>query len=324
MMKKWIAVCLAVLTAVLLFSACGKQEITLQVKDNGEEQSIAAFTGMTVEEALSQAQITLDEKDVVAPERTEKITKDTSGISIKRYAEVTVTVDGKDKTVELVGGTVADALKEAKVTIGKDDALNMEKTAYVKTGDRIVVAKAVQIRVTADGETKTYATTKKTVEKALAAIGVKLGDNDKVSPDKSTKIKDGMEITVVRVTTKEVTEEETIAFATKTEYSSSMNKGTSQVRQQGVNGKKSVTYTCTYEDGKLVSKVKKGETVTKNAVPKIVVYGTKVVVQATRPQQPTTSGKTVVSRERVDDCDGSGHGYYIITYSDGTVKYEDY
>lgn len=44
-----------------------------------------------------------------------------------------------------------------------------------------------------------------------------------------------------------------------------------------------------------------------------------LVMQGTKPK-----GKTVVSRERVDDCDGSGHGYYIITYSDGSVEYQDY
>ena len=31
-----------------------------------------------------------------------------------------------------------------------------------------------------------------------------------------------------------------------------------------------------------------------------------------------------VSRIAYDDCDGSGHGYYEITYSDGTVVYEEY
>lgn len=31
-----------------------------------------------------------------------------------------------------------------------------------------------------------------------------------------------------------------------------------------------------------------------------------------------------VSRQQYDDCDGSGHGYYEITYSDGSVSYENY
>lgn len=39
-----------------------------------------------------------------------------------------------------------------------------------------------------------------------------------------------------------------------------------------------------------------------------------------------TSGgeRTVVSTQDYPDCDGSGHGYTEITYSDGTVEYQDY
>lgn len=33
---------------------------------------------------------------------------------------------------------------------------------------------------------------------------------------------------------------------------------------------------------------------------------------------------TEIGREAFDDCDGSGHGYYEITYSDGSVSYEEY
>ena len=45
------------------------------------------------------------------------------------------------------------------------------------------------------------------------------------------------------------------------------------------------------------------------------------------PRTPASSqsgGKTEVSRQKVDDCDGSGHGYYVITYSDGSTAYEEY
>lgn len=34
--------------------------------------------------------------------------------------------------------------------------------------------------------------------------------------------------------------------------------------------------------------------------------------------------KTEVSRQAYDDCDGSGHAYYEITWSDGSVTYENY
>lgn len=36
------------------------------------------------------------------------------------------------------------------------------------------------------------------------------------------------------------------------------------------------------------------------------------------------SSKSEVRRQKFDDCDGSGHGYYEITYSDGSTSYQDY
>ena len=68
--------------------------------------------------------------------------------------------------------------------------------------------------------------------------------------------------------------------------------------------------------GKCTNSKVLSEKVLVQPVNKIVVYGTKTVT--------TTSGKKVVSKERVEDCDGSGHGYYVITWSDGSVTYEEF
>lgn len=37
-----------------------------------------------------------------------------------------------------------------------------------------------------------------------------------------------------------------------------------------------------------------------------------------------SSAKTEVKRQKFDDCDGSGHGYYLITYSDGSTGVIEY
>lgn len=46
--------------------------------------------------------------------------------------------------------------------------------------------------------------------------------------------------------------------------------------------------------------------------------------QASQSAGGTAGGKTEVSRQAYDDCDGSGHGYYEITYSDGSTAIEEY
>ena len=56
---------------------------------------------------------------------------------------------------------------------------------------------------------------------------------------------------------------------------------------------------------------KLSEKVLKEPVAEIVIKGTK-------------PARTVVSRQKVMDCDGSGHGYWIITYSDGTTSYQEF
>lgn len=46
--------------------------------------------------------------------------------------------------------------------------------------------------------------------------------------------------------------------------------------------------------------------------------------QAQQQQQQQAPAVYEVSRVAYDDCDGSGHGYFEITYSDGSVAYEEY
>lgn len=82
---------------------------------------------------------------------------------------------------------------------------------------------------------------------------------------------------------------------------------------------KTVTYEVTYVDGKETTRTVVSEKIVKNAVDAIVVYGTKKAAASSGG-----GGKSVASRVRVEDCDGSGHGYYIVTYTDGSVSYVDF
>ncbi|MGN1126293.1 MAG: G5 domain-containing protein, partial [Ruminococcus sp.] len=151
------------------------------------------------------------------------------------------------------------------------------------------------------------------------------------------KITDGMKITVKRVEYKQKKVKESIGFDTEEQQSSSLNLGETQVTQEGENGEKVVTYKVKYVDGKETSKKKISEKVTKEPVNKIITVGTAVESTVppqttpqqtqnnnTQPSQAKQSGKQVVSKQAVYDCDGSGHGYYVITYSDGTTGYEEF
>jgi uncharacterized protein YabE (DUF348 family) len=98
-----------------------------------------------------------------------------------------------------------------------------------------------------------------------------------------------------------------------------MPKGQEQVTRKGENGEKEVSYKVTYVDGVEESREVTGETVTKEPVNKVIQVGTKEEPAPVSPPE-----RTVVSKKAFYDCNGSGHGYYVITYSDGSAEYEEF
>lgn len=221
----------------------------------------------------------------------------------------------------------------------------------------INLVKGIKIKLTVDGKTSEVTTFMATVEAMLKEQKITLSGDDTVKPELSEKIKEDMEVIVSRVTFKEVTETEKISYGTEEKYSDSMEKGSRKVSQQGVDGEKTVTYKVKYIDGKEDSREKIKEEVTKEPVKEIVTVGTKTSGgdsgsddsdsgnnsgnnsdnssdngssggsgggSDTDNDSGSSGGRTEVSRQDMPDCDGSGHGYYIVTYSDGSVEYIEY
>lgn len=296
----------------MLLTGCSNNLMTVNIYDCQTQTKLTAREGKTVEQLLEEAEIFVDKQDVVTPALEEKITDGKSEIRIERHAQATVVTEEAEITVDLTGGKVQDALDEAGVTLVKNDFVDHNLEAYLTDGMQISVVHRMAISLVADGKTIECLTQADTVQEFLAEQKVELGDLDRVTPKVSAALSDGTKVVVKRVEIKEVVENELIDFETTVTYSNSMVVGSSRITKEGINGEKRVTYQVTYVDGKEESRKVVREEVLKEAVNQEIVQGSK------------PKGKTVVSRQRVEDCDGSGHGYYIITYSDGTVEYQDF
>ena len=314
-MMKIASALLALMMVVLCLTACGEKSVTLTVNDMGTKTEVEAKTGMKVSDVLAEAGVTLGDKDETVPAADSAIAEDTTEIVVKRFVKVTVVKDGEEKAVELVGGTVADAVKAAGITLADNEMTDVDSKDYLKNGMTINIVKEMKVTLTADGKTQDVTTKAATVGAFLEEQGITLGDDDEVSEKSETKIAEGMKIVVKRVEYKEEKKTEKVPFSTKEEYSDSMSEGESQVTQQGVDGEKEVTYKVKYVDGKEDSRTVVSEKVTKEAVDEIVTYGT------ASSGDGGDGGVYEVSREVYYDCDGSGHGYIDITYSDGHHEY---
>lgn len=316
-MKKLIPLIFA-LAILLLAAGCGGTK-TVTVSDDGvEDTAVEVKSGASVQDILQEAQITLGEKDEVTPALTEK-PQDGDTVEVKRYAQVNIVTDASTKTVELVGGTVEDALNEAGIAVAADEGLNADRNAKLSTlnGD-IVIAKMLTVKLTADGKTEEFTTPVVTVKEFLASQGVEYAETDRLTPAEDEKLTAGSEIVLQRVEEKTETVKEEIPFDTVKETDTSLDKGKTETKQAGVNGEKEVTYKITLVDGEEESREVADEKVLKEAVNAIVLVGGK------EEAETGSNGKVIVSKVAVPDCDGSGHGYYVITYADGTEDYVDY
>lgn len=310
------------IVSLLSLCACGKA--TIQINDNGTVTELEVSMPRTVEKILGDAEIILNEGDEVTPSLDTKLSE-AQEIAISRKHTVKLSMDGETKEATMAGGTVGSLLEQEGITLGEKQHVNHGLEEYLTDGMEIKISYSYNITVQCDGKTHTQETEEVTVSGALAELGIALGKDDRVTPAAEEAITDGMEIVVNRVTTDTVVETEEIGYETAYEDDSSLPKGEEYVSRDGENGQKEVSYQVTYVDGTEESREATGETVTKEPVSKVVKVGTKEEAPPAPEEEPQAAPeRSVVSKKAYYDCSDNSHGYYEITYSDGSVEYEEF
>ena len=287
--------------ATVGLTGCGGEKIQVTIQENNVTTKLESTPGRTVQEILDEAELKAGDQDEVSPAADTTVTEDGAAITLKRHAAVSIVDEDHSYDVELCGATVDEALQEAGITLGRDDSVDCNRAAYLQEGMTIHVTRVRHIVLKVNG----------TVKDLFAEQDIEIGKEDRLNVTESDRIEEGAKIVLDLVSTKEEKVTEDIPYETQTKYSAALNKGTSQVTRAGVTGKKEVTYRVTYVNGQEEKRTKVSEKVLQQPVAQIVTQGTKAV-------------RTVVSRQKVLDCDGSGHGYYIIKYSDGTESYQTF
>ncbi len=196
--KQFSAIILLVLIVLsaLCMTGCAKK-VTITVNDYGKVSQIEAKTNMTVGEALSAAGIVVSEKDAVVP-AVSKMLEDTIYIEITRCCKVTIVCEGEEVEVEVVGGTVADAISYAGFPLDDSYQPDADRDALPQDGMVINLTKATPVTLKDNGQETACNTYAATVEEFIAEQNIYLDDNDTVSPVPETKIQADMVITITR------------------------------------------------------------------------------------------------------------------------------
>ncbi len=93
------------------------------------------------------------------------------GTAAAMSKEVTITVDGQQREVRTLAGSVAGALSSAGLQAGQHDVLAPAADAPITDGSSIALERAKPLSLTIDGKERDVWTTADTVDEALSQIG---------------------------------------------------------------------------------------------------------------------------------------------------------
>ncbi len=306
-----VALCAVVLASVVGttvgYAAMSK---TVVVTVDGEPREVRVM-GDTVGDVLDAADLTLGERDLVAPGTDESV-EDGSQITVRFSRPVELTVDGETETHWVTATSVQGALIQIGNTFGRSllsvnrsldvprDGLSLDvvtpKRLTVKLAGRKPVVREVPARTAAD---------------ALEVLGVELDRHDLVKPGRDTEVQDGDRIvfTDVRITSKRV-RREAVGHGVVEQEDDEMLEGETEVLREGRDGLRDVTYRLVFRNGEVFTKKVVRHKLLQEPVDELVAVGTQ--------EEPTSNfagGSTVWDQLAQCESGGNwaintGNGYY--------------
>ena len=265
-------------TFVLLSAVAGlgllqlSKQVTLVV--DGSPRTVGTLSG-DVRGLLEEVGIPIDHHDEVNPALGASLA-DGMEIQVLLAKEITVLVDDVERTVHVTGGiTVEDVLEQVNVRISRHSDLQPSRGAEVEDGDVIVYDPAVSVTLAADGRTRDVVTNADEVGELLDSLGITLRGEDRVEPRPRTDLRQGLRVTVVRVTRREVAEQQPIPYVTEVRKSNELMLGVKRVERAGVAGVLRRIYEATMENGKEVGRTLLRTETVRKPVAQVIVEGTR-------------------------------------------------
>lgn len=229
--------------------------------------------------------------------------------------DVKIIEDETTENIKIAKGTVEDVLKKANITLTDTQTVTPPLSQQVTEDTVIKIENGYPIEITADGKTEKVIAPQGTVENALKALNYKLSKEDIVSVNKNEKIKPDMKIKIQRVTYKETTKTEEIAYNTVTKTSEDLEPGKTAVETEGKNGVKEIITKVKYIDGKQTDSEVVKEKITKKPVDEVVLVGEDEAAQTTAaPFETTSNGANTFT-----DSNGNTVAYSQVLTGSGTA-----
>lgn len=129
--KRTVATMLLTVSVLTIGIIAATKVTSVNIIDGGERKTVITMRHDT-KSILTQAGIAIDNEDEVVVNRTDNNYKE---IEILRAFDVSIIADGEEKSIQMVSGTVADAIDEAQIIQpDSDDIINVNVTEPLTDG----------------------------------------------------------------------------------------------------------------------------------------------------------------------------------------------
>ena len=245
------------------------KQVTLDV--DGSVVQVQAF-GRTVADVLAAGDVTVGERDLVAPAPNEQIAA--GGLVVVRHTrQLTLEVDGDQRTVWTTALTVGEAVD----SLGLRDGVRLSASRSDALGRELRVSTEKTVHLAVDGQVIDGVTSGGTVRDALREIGLVLDEGDEVSVPLDAAAVDGLVVMVTRAATQGEKVTEALPFDVQEVADASLFAGTTKVRTAGRAGVRTSTYQVEVVGGVVVSRTLLTSVVTTPPVTQVVAKGTRAM-----------------------------------------------
>ncbi|MER7758606.1 ubiquitin-like domain-containing protein [Streptomyces sp. NPDC097619] len=251
-----------------------------------------------VGELLAAEGLDVGAHDLVAPAVTGDL-DDGDEIVLRYGRPLTLTLDGTRRQVWTTARTVDGALRQLGVR-AEGAYLSASRSAPIsRQGLTLSVRTERTVTFMADGRERTLRTNAATVREALEQAGITLHGEDTTSVDPELFPRDGMTVTVLRVTGSREVREEQIPFETRRVKDPELFAGTEVVEQSGRQGARRVTYALRTVNGVRQKPRRVAEEIVREPVAQIVKVGT-------RPLPTSVAGADGLDWSALAHCESGG------------------
>ncbi|MDP4157502.1 MAG: ubiquitin-like domain-containing protein [Bacillota bacterium] len=294
---------LIVFAAVTGFSPDGSVKSKVAPTLNGK-QKVVRSNEDTVRSSQDEQKGSLRSLDCIFPMAVTNLDHNLQ-IAWKQTRQVEIVKDNEKKTVWTTAATVAELLKEQKITLKSHDEVFPKPSQPIKAKMKVRLIEAQPITLVDGGNLRQVWSTSTTVADLLKQQGITLNNLDRVEPSINDAVKKNDVINIIRVEKVTDVVEEPVQFGVVSQLDPNLEKGTEKTLVEGVNGVNSKEYEVILENGKEVVRRLVSSLETRSKQDRVVAVGAKeVAFQASRGQSSGGQDFYVNATAYTANCNG--------------------